>query len=87
MAQIDPLAGYAMASYAMGEHHLAIVPSDTEDLPVRPRAIYCAEDGTAVIRDEDGVDLAYPMTAGTVLAFRGVRLLATGTTGTFYGWW
>lgn len=87
MDQFDPLAGYAMASTAMGERHFEIVPSDTEDMPIRPRVIYCAEDGTAIVRDEAGVDLPYAMTAGTYLAFRGVRVLATGTTGTFYGWW
>lgn len=87
MAQTDPLSGYAMASTAMGERHFEIVPSDTEDMAIRPRTIFCAEDGTAVIRDEGGTDLPYQMTAGTYLPFRGVRVLATGTTGTFYGWW
>lgn len=87
MAQVDPFASYAVSSMAVGQRHFEIVPSDTEDMPIRPRAIFCAEDGTAVIRDEGGIDLPYPLTAGMTLAFRGVRVLATGTTGTFYGLW
>lgn len=69
-----------------GVRHFQIVPSNDVDMGVRPRAIYCQTDGTIVIRDELGVDLPYNLTAGQVLPFRGVRVLATGTTGTFYGW-
>ena len=34
----------------------------------------------------NGVTLPYAMTAGQILPFRGARILATGTSGTFYGW-
>lgn len=69
-----------------GTSHFAIAPSDTEDLPVLPRVIYCQADGDIVIRDRAGTDLLYSMIAGDRLDFRGVRVLATGTSGTFYGW-
>ena len=66
--------------------HWPITPNDAANLPLRPRAIFCVADGTIVMRDEGGQDLSYPMTAGQYLPFRPVRILATGTTGTFYGW-
>jgi hypothetical protein len=66
--------------------HFLIVPSDTEDLPKRPRAIRILTDGNLVVRDVDGVDIAYPVTAGEIFVFRGVRILATGTTATAVGW-
>ena len=66
--------------------HFAITPDDNNDLPIRPRVIYCQADGTIVVRDEDGVDLPYTMSSGDRIDFRGVRVLSTGTTGTYYGW-
>ncbi len=71
----------------VGIHHFTIAPSDSADLPVRVRAIYCKADGTITVRDEGGTDVAYPMTAGAILPFRAVRVLATGTTGTYVGWY
>ena len=66
--------------------HFAIVPNDTADLPILPRVIYCQSAGDVVIRDAAGVDLTYSLNAGDRLDFRGVRVLAAGTSGTFYGW-
>ena len=66
--------------------HFAIVPDDNADLPILPRVIFCQTEGTIVIRDEAGVDLPYTLMAGDRLDFRGVRVLSTGTTGTYYGW-
>lgn len=65
--------------------HFLIAPSDTENLPVVPRRIYCEADGTIVIVDETDVALPYPMLAGDVLDFGAERVLANGPTGTFYG--
>lgn len=67
------------------DRHFLIVPSDTEDLPIRPKALFCEDAGTVMIRDEGGVDLPYSMNFGDILPFRPVRVLATGTDGTFYG--
>ena len=66
--------------------HFVILPDDNADLPTLPRVIYCQSAGTVVIRDEAGVDLTYNLGAGDRLDFRGVRVLSTGTSGTFYGW-
>ena len=66
--------------------HFEIIPDDAADLPILPRVIYCEADGTIVIRDSEGVDLPYTMMSGDRLDFRGVRVLATGTTGIYYGW-
>lgn len=77
----------AASESAQGRRHIQIIPNDAVDLVSPPRAIYCAAAGTIVIRDEFGVDLPYALTAGQVLPFRGVRVLATGTTGTYYAWY
>lgn len=66
--------------------HFAIMPDDTGDLPRLPRVIYCQSGGTITIRDEQGITLPYTMQAGERLDFRGVRVMSTGTTGTYYGW-
>lgn len=66
--------------------HWQIVPSDTVDVSPKPRSIYCREAGDIVIRDGAGTELTYTMAVGDELPFRAKRILATGTTGTFYGW-
>lgn len=66
--------------------HFAIVPDDAADLPILPRVIYCQSAGDVVIRDATGADLTYTLETGDRLDFRGVRVLSTGTSGTFYGW-
>jgi hypothetical protein len=70
-----------------GDRHFEIAPSDSQDMGIMPRAIYCAEDGTAQVVDAAGTVLPYAMAAGTWLPFRGVRINATGTSGRFYGWY
>jgi len=66
--------------------HFAITPSDTVDIPITPRAIYCDAAGTAVIQDRYGSNVTYNLLAGAVIPFRGTRVLATGTTATLIGW-
>jgi hypothetical protein len=66
--------------------HFAITPSDSVALAFIPRAIYCATGGTAQVVDAAGTVLPYVMNAGDILPFRGVRINATSTTGTYYGW-
>lgn len=70
-----------------GDVHFAITPSDTVNMTQVPRAIYCATAGTAQVVDKFGTVLPYVMVAGDVLPFRGVRINATSTTGTYYGWY
>lgn len=67
--------------------HYLIAPSDTSDLPVRPRAIYVNTGGTAVLRDSDGAVVSYELAAGSVLSVRPTRVLATGTTAQLIAWY
>lgn len=83
----DPFQHYATALSSVAVRHFAITPSDTTDLAIRPRAIICTVAGNAVIRDEGGVDITYPLTVGQILPFRGVRILSAGTTATLVGWY
>lgn len=66
--------------------HFAIIPDDNNDLPILPRVVYCQAEGTIVVVDSAGVALSYTMALGDRLDFRGVRVMSTGTTGTYYGW-
>ena len=68
------------------DYHYAITPNDGADLAFIPRAIVALTDGDVVMRDRAGVDITYPVTAGQILPFRPVRVLATGTTATVVGW-
>lgn len=67
-------------------HHVAITPSDTLDLAVRPRVIYCAGAGQAMLRDLAGNTLSYDLVKGQILPLSVVRVMATGTTAVLYGW-
>jgi len=67
--------------------HFAISPSDTLDLPVRPRAIYVNTAGTAVLQDNDGEAVSYNLQAGCVLSIRPTRVLAIGTTAQLVAWY
>jgi hypothetical protein len=69
-----------------GDRHQLIVPSDTQPVAPRPRALFCQADGTVAIEDRNGTVLSYSLVAGQVLPFRAVRVRATGTTATVYGW-
>lgn len=67
--------------------HYTIAPSDTADLPVRPRAIYVQGGGVAVLQDKAGQVVSYDVTAGAVLSIRPVRVLASGTTAQLVAWY
>lgn len=71
---------------APATRHFTITPSNTVDMANRPRAIYVSVGGNLVLRDELGVDVTYSVTAGQVILFRAVRVMATGTTATVVGW-
>jgi hypothetical protein len=66
--------------------HYTIVPSDTVDLPVRPRALYVNASGTAVLQDKDGETVSYEVMTGMVMSIRPGRVLATGTTAQLVAW-
>lgn len=67
--------------------HYLVSPSDTLDLPVRPRALFVNAAGTAVLQDADGEAVTYDLQAGAVLSIRPVRVLASGTTAQLVAWY
>jgi hypothetical protein len=69
------------------DRHFAITPSDSADLPIRPRSLRILTDGNVSVRDVGGVDITYPVVAGEILPIRAVRILATGTTADLVGWY
>lgn len=81
---VDKFAGQT-SMISAGVRHMQIAPSDTVEIDPKPRALYCAAAGTALVEDEAGQVLPYTLEAGDILTFRGVRL-RVGTTGTWYGW-
>ena len=82
----DPFDTDYVSLTAPAVSHYAIAPDDAADLPVRPRALYVNSGGTAVLQDNAGVDVTYELVAGTVLAMRPTRVLATGTTAQLVAW-
>ncbi|PJN95840.1 hypothetical protein CNY89_06130 [Amaricoccus sp. HAR-UPW-R2A-40] len=82
----DKFKGISSGTSGPAVRHFLITPSDSVDLDPRPRLIYCAAAGTIVVRDAAGTDLSYTLERGDRLEFRGVRVMAAGTTGTWYGW-
>ena len=83
---MDPYLNHAVGRDSPGMRHALITPSDTTDIPIRPRALYVLAAGNLAIRDGAGVDQVYPVQPG-LLPFSAVRILATGTTATVVGWW
>ncbi|VDC31438.1 spike base protein, RCAP_Rcc01079 family [Pseudogemmobacter humi] len=83
----DPFQFHSRGLDSPAQYHAAIVPSDSADLPVIPRALYCQTAGAVAIRDRAGVDMIYTVDAGQILPFGPQRVLAAGTTATVVGWW
>lgn len=83
----DPFVHHARGLDSPADFHAPITPSDSQDLPLRPRVLYCQTAGSAVIRDRAGNDLTYTLAAGQILPISAVRVLATGTSATLTGWW
>lgn len=83
----DPFEGFSRAPIDPATRHETITPSDTVDLPNRPRALYCLTGGNVAVRDEAEEEIIYPVTAGQMLMIRAVRVMATGTTAEVVAWW
>ncbi len=83
---MDEFKGMAKSLTSPATLHFVIMPDDANDLAILPRVIYCEAAGTLMVRDETGVVLGYSMATGDRLDFRGTRVMATGTSGTYYGW-
>ncbi len=67
--------------------HYTITPSDTADLPVRPRALYVNVAGSVVLQDAAGETVSYEVGAGAVLSIRPARVMSTGTTAQLVAWY
>jgi hypothetical protein len=74
----------ALNVFGPATRHYAITAADS-DLAVRPRALYVLTDGDLVLRDEQGTDITYPVTAGSVLTIRAIQVRAASTA-TVVGW-
>lgn len=80
----DNFEKYQETLTAPATRHYAITAADT-DLAVVPRALYVLTAGDLVIRDEQGTDITYPVTAGQLIVFRG-RQVRAASTATVVGW-
>jgi len=84
----DTFQSYTSTLESPAEHHFTVIPSDTADLAVRPRALRIGGAGSVVLRDAKGADVAYAVQAGEILPVRALRVMATGTTATgIVGWY
>lgn len=83
---MDPYAFTTRTPSDPAVRHFAITPSNTVDLPTKPKVLYCAAAGTVALMDDSGTTLTYTLAAGQVFPFSPKRVLATGTTATVVGW-
>lgn len=65
-----------------GTQWAAVTPSDSVDIPFRPRFLYVTGAGNIVARGSDGVNATFAVAAGAILPIGPDRILATGTTAT-----
>lgn len=61
----------------------AVVPNDSVDLPNGEAVIYCNVAGTVAIRNRAGEDVVYNLLANQIAPCLAVRVLATGTSGSY----
>ena len=67
--------------HSPGEVFYAITPSDTVDIPLKPRAVVLGVGGNLNVTDALGTTtLISNLTAGIFYPIRPVRIMATGTT-------
>ena len=78
---------FASAIESPATRHHVVTPSDSNDLPFLPRALYVTGDGDLALQmpGETGA-VVYPVTAGAILPMRPTRVLATDTTATCIAW-
>lgn len=84
----DYFSNFSKTLDSPADRHFSIVPDDQADLAIQPRALRANGAGDIALRDGEGNTVTYTVNAGEVLAFRPVRVLATGTTATgLVGWY
>ena len=61
--------------------HVAVTPSDSDDLAQTSRSLYIGTAGNISVVAKDGTDVIYAnVPAGTILPVRATRVNSTGTT-------
>ena len=61
------LEGFAVPPDGPSRRHIPLAADPANDLPVRPRRLYCNANGNITVRDEAGVELNYVGAAGRVI--------------------
>lgn len=85
MPPTDTYQGYDNITSSARDVFL-IVPSDTVELPLAPKAIRCDVAGTITFRAvDDATFVTMTMAAGEILPVRAAHVKATGTTATLHG--
>lgn len=80
---MDKFSDYPTSLTAPARDAVAVVPSDTTDLTVLPRALYVGQTGDVTARLAGGQTVLFKAAqAGSVLPVRAARVMATGTTAT-----
>ena len=70
-----------------GGSHIAITPDDNNDVDRNIRSLRIGVAGDMAVRDQNDVDITYPVLAGEVFPFVAKRILSSGTTATnIVGW-
>lgn len=83
MAAPDVFSSHARGLTAPATRFFAITPSDSTDLPAKPRAIWVGGAGNlAVSNDQGDSQVLQGIAAGTLLPISPDRVRATGTTAT-----
>lgn len=81
MPQHDPFNDNATGLESPASNALAVTPSDTDDLPVKPRALMVNVAGDVVLT-MNGDPVTLRLIEGAIYPFRASRIHATGTTAT-----
>ncbi len=77
----DPFKGSLPSLTSSATSWFEIMPSDTEQLPTRPRAIRVGVSGNVCAVGRDGVVVTFrDCAAGEILDIRPIQIKATGTT-------
>jgi len=80
---MDKFSDYPTTLTAPARDAVAVVPNDTTDLSVLPRALFIGQTGDVSAVLAGGQSLVFrKVQAGSILPVRAVRVNATGTTAT-----
>jgi hypothetical protein len=83
MPPTDQFSSHAPGMTSPASAHFGITPNDSADLAILPRGIFVGGAGDITIVDKNGDSATYTVAAVPfILPFRGVRVMATGTTAT-----